>query len=250
MILTAHRGESYVAPENTLSALQLAWDWGAISVELDVHMSRDGRIMVCHDGHTERTAGVDMVIKETDSADLRKLDVGKWKDERYTGEKMPFLEEALEQIPQGQAKLLLEIKCGVEALPAIRDILEASGKKSQVIPISFGLDVVTESKKMMPDMETLLIRSCARNPETKQRIPYDKDLIRTALGAGLDGLNLEYHTMTQEYADAVRDAGLILWTWTSDDPEVVKQQIPYGAARFGTNRRKWMAEQLAGLDVC
>ncbi|MGI6296007.1 MAG: glycerophosphodiester phosphodiesterase family protein [Armatimonadota bacterium] len=249
MILTAHRGESYIAPENTLTALQLAWDWGAVSVELDVHMSRDGKIMVSHDGNTMRTAGVDLEIKDTDSSELRKLDVGKWKDEKYAGEKMPFLEEALAQIPAGEARLLLEIKCGVDALPAIRDILDASGKRSQVIPISFGLDVVTESKKMMPDLETLLIRSCARDPQTGERVPYGPELIQTALDANLDGLNLQYHTMTQEYADAVRDAGLILWTWTSNDLEIAKAQIPFGAARFGTDRRRWMAEQLAGFDV-
>lgn len=248
MILTAHRGESYIAPENTLAAFKLAWDWGADTTELDVHMSADGRIMVMHDGHTGRTAGVDLVVRDTDSAELRKLDVGRWKGEEYAGEKIPFLEEALETVPPGRT-LLLEIKCGVEALPTIRDILDASGKRSQVISISFDLDVVTESKKMMPDLETLWIRGCERDPETKERISYSPQLIQTALDRNLDGLNLEYHTMTQEYADAVKDAGLILWTWTSDDPEIVKQQLAYHTARFGTNRRRWMAEQLAGLDV-
>lgn len=242
MILTAHRGESYLAPENTMAALKLGWDWGAISTEIDVHMSRDGRIMVMHDGHTGRTAGEDLVIKDTDSSELRKLDVGRWKGEQFAGERIPFLEEVLEQVP-ANTKLLVEIKCGVEALPSIRDIFDASGKRSQVISISFGLDVVTESKKLMPDIETLLIRGCPRNPDTEEMIPYSDDLIRTALDANLDGLNLEYHTMTQEYADKIHAAGLKLWTWTSDDPEIVKAQLPFGSERFGTNRRKWMSEQ-------
>ncbi len=249
MILTAHRGESYIAPENTLAALQLAWDWGAISTELDVHMSLDGRIMVMHDSHTGRTAGDDLVIKETHSSDLRRLDVGIWKGKEYEGERIPFLEEALDIVPKGEAKLLVEIKCGVEALPAIRDILDASGKRSQVLSISFDLEVMKASKRMMPDLETVWIRSTPRDPVTRERLPYSTDLIKTALDAGLDGLNIEYHTVTQEYADAVRAAGLKLWTWTSDDPEVVKQQIELGAVRFGTNRRKWMAEQLEGLGV-
>ena len=249
MILTAHRGESYVAPENTLAAFRLAWEWGALATELDVHRSRDSRIMVMHDSHTGRTAGEDLVISQTDSADLRRLDVGKWKGEQYSGEKIPFLEEALEIIPQGDAKLLVEIKCGVEALTAIRDILDRSDKRSQIISISFNLDVVTESKRLMPDVETVWIRSCPKDPQTGKKLPYSPDLVRTALDANLDGLNLEYHAMTQEYADAIRAAGLTLWTWTSDDPDVVRQQIPYGTARFGTNRRKWMAEQLAGSGV-
>jgi glycerophosphoryl diester phosphodiesterase len=246
MILVAHRGESYIAPENTLAAFRLAWDLGADAAELDVHMSLDHRIMVMHDGSTGRTAGEDLVIKQTNSSDLRKLDVGRWKGEQYAGEKIPFLEEALAIVPLGKA-LLMEIKCDPEALPIIRDILDASGKRSQVLSISFNLEVMTESKKLMPDLETVLIRSCEKDPETGERRPYSAQLIQTALDANLDGLNLEYHTMTQEYADMVRAAGLKLWTWTSEDPEVVKRQIPFGSERFGTNRRKWMSEQLAGL---
>ncbi len=248
MILVAHRGESYVAPENTLASFRLAWDWGAEAVELDVHTSKDGRIMVMHDPTTARTAGVDLVIKETDSSELRKLDVGKWKGEQYAGEKIPFLEEALETVPPGKT-LLMEIKCGVEALPVIRDILDASGKRSQVISVSFNLEAVTESKKLMPDLVTIWIRSCPKDPVTGERLPYGPELIQTALDANLDGLNLQYHTMTQEYADAVRAAGLTFSTWTSDDIEVIKRQIELGSERFGTNRRKWMAEQLAGLGV-
>ncbi len=242
MILTAHRGESFLAPENTMVALKMGWDWGAISTEIDVHMSKDGKIMVMHDGHTGRTAGEDLVIKDTESSVLRKLDVGRWKGEQFAGEKIPFLEEVLEQVP-ANTKLLVEIKCGREALSAIEKIFDASGKRSQVLSISFDLDAMTESKKMMPDLETMLIRSCPRDPETKQMIPYGDDLIQTALDANLDGLNLEYHVMTKEYADKVHAAGLKLWTWTSDDPEIVKAQLPFGSERFGTNRRKWMSEQ-------
>lgn len=246
MILTAHRGESYIAPENTLAALKLAWDWGAESTEIDVHMSLDRRIIVIHNESTGCVADKNLIIKETHSSELRKLDVGSWKDKQYAGERIPFLEEALEIVPPGKA-LLLEIKCGPEALPVIRDILDASGKRSQVLPISFNLDVVTESKKMMPDLETLLIEMCERDPNTKELRPYGEQLIQMALDANIDGLNLEYHMMTQEYADKIRAAGLKLWTWTSDDPEIVKSQIPLGSERFGTNRRKWMSEQIPGL---
>ena len=244
MILVAHRGESYIAPENTLAAFKLAWDLGAEAVELDVHMSLDRRIMVSHDASTGRTAGEDLVIKDTNSSDLRELDIGKWKGEQYAGERIPFLEEALAIVPPDKA-LLMEIKCDAEALPIINDILNASRKRSQVISISFNIEVMTESKKLMPDLETVLIRSCPKDPETGERLPYGPELIQTAMDANLDGLNLQYHTMTQEYADKVRAAGMKLWTWTSDDPEVIKRQIELGAERFGTNRRKWMSEQLA-----
>ncbi len=244
MILVAHRGESYIAPENTLAAFKLAWEWGAEATELDIHMSLDRRIMVIHDASTSRTSGEDLIIRETNSSDLRKLDVGKWKGEQFAGERIPYLEEALAIVPPGKS-LLMEIKCGPEALPFVRDVLDASGKRSQVLSISFNLEVVTESKKLMPDLETLLIRSVTRDPTSGETRPYSTELIQTALDANLDGLNLQYHTVTQEYADMVRSAGLKLWTWTTNDPEVARRQAELGSERLGTDRRKWMSEQLS-----
>jgi len=246
MILTAHRGESYIAPENTLAAFELAWKLGADALELDVHASADGRIMVMHDGATLRTCGKHLVIKETHSSELRKLDAGRWKGEEFAGEKIPFLEEALDILPPGK-DLLMEIKCGPEALPTIRDILDASGKRSQVLSIGFNLEVMIQSKKLMPDVETALIRSCFRDQVTLQRIPYTHELIKVTRDAGLECLNIEYHTLTQEYADAVRAAGLKLWSWTTNDPAVARRQIELGSLRLGTDRRKWMSEELAEI---
>ena len=128
MILLAHRGESFIAPENTLAAFKLAWEKHAEAVELDVYLTHDNKIVVMHDAKTGRTAGTDLVLKDTDSAELRKLDVGKWKGEQYAGEKVPFLEEALATIPP-RGRLLVEIKCGPELLPFLRDVLDKSGKR-------------------------------------------------------------------------------------------------------------------------
>jgi len=243
MILVAHRGESYIAPENTLAALKLAWDWGAKAAEVDVHMSLDRRIMVIHDPHTGRVASEQVVVKDTNSADLRKLDVGSWKGKEYAGEKIPYLEEVLAMVPAGCA-LLLEVKCGAEALPLIRDVLDASGKRSQVLPISFDLDLVSRAKKLMPDLEALQIRSTPRDPDTGKSIPYTRELIQRALDAGIDGLNLELEMVTPEYADMVHAAGLKLWTWIANDPAVARRQAKLGVERLGTDRRAWMQEQL------
>ena len=109
MVLMAHRGESFIAPENTLSAFKMAWDKGAKAVELDCYLTKDHKIVVMHDASTKRTGGVDLVAKDTDSAELRKLDLGKWKGEQFAGEKMPFLSEVLATIPKG-GKLFVEIK--------------------------------------------------------------------------------------------------------------------------------------------
>lgn len=243
MIMLAHRGESYIAPENTLAAFNLAWKQGAEAVELDCHLTRDNKIMVMHDAKTGRTAGTDLVIKDTDSAELRKLDVGKWKGAQYAGEKMPFLSEALATIPP-HGRMLIEVKCGPEIIPFLRDVIDASGKRRNVTIISFNLDVVAQSKKVMPDVPHYYLRSPVKDPKTGQLQPYDPKLIQTALDHGLDGLDLHYSMVTKEFADAVKAKGLALWTWTVNDPAEAKRQAELGVDGLGTDRCAWLKEQM------
>ncbi len=243
VIILAHRGESYIAPENTLSAFNLAWKNGAKAVELDVHMSRDNKIVVMHDDSTTRTSGVEYIISKTDSAELRKLDVGRWKSEQYAGEKIPFLEEALATIPP-RCIMFVEVKCGLEALPYIRDIIDKSGKRSQVAIISFSLDVVSASKKLMADIPHYWLRSPRIDSETKKDIPYDNSLIKIAKENNLDGLDLQYYMLTKEFADEIKASGLSLWTWNTNTPEKAQYQIDMGVDGFTTDRCGWMLDQL------
>lgn len=243
MELLAHRGESFIAPENTLAAINLAWEKGATAVEIDVHLTLDHKIVVSHDNNTARCGGIDLAIRDTDSAELRKLDVGKWKGEQFAGEKLPFLDEVLATIPIG-GKILIEVKCGPEVLPLLRDALDASGKRTQVVVISFNIDVVADSKKVLPDVAAYWLRSPAKDPGTAAYLPYGDDLISTALAKGLDGLDLHYAMVTKEYAAAIKSAGLALWTWTVNDPVELKHQAEIGVDGLGTDRCAWMSEQM------
>ena len=76
--IVGHRGASADAPENTVSSWKLGYQQGADACELDIHLTKDGKIIVSHDPNTKRTAGVDKKIVETNFDELRKLDVGKW----------------------------------------------------------------------------------------------------------------------------------------------------------------------------
>src|SRR5687767_10257607 len=87
MQFIAHRGASHDAPENTLAAVRLAWAQHADAVEVDVHLTRDGRLAVIHDPDTQRTAGVARVVAQSTLAELQLLDVGRWKASRFAGEK-------------------------------------------------------------------------------------------------------------------------------------------------------------------
>lgn len=96
--LFAHRGAKSFAPENTLSAFKKAVESGADGIELDVHLSQDGFIVVMHDENVDRTTNGKGEIKELSLAEIKKLDAGSWFDEKFKDEKVPTLEEVLETL--------------------------------------------------------------------------------------------------------------------------------------------------------
>src|SRR5439155_3091233 len=89
--LGAHRGESHDAPENTMASFNLAWSRDDDACELDIHLTKDGKLIVCHDDDTERTSGkrVKLILKDHTLDELRDIDVGSFKDAKFAGEKMP-----------------------------------------------------------------------------------------------------------------------------------------------------------------
>jgi glycerophosphoryl diester phosphodiesterase len=144
----AHRGASYLAPENTVSAAKLAWELGADAVEIDIHISKDNRIMVIHDKDTKRTclSKKNLTIADTPSTLLRDLDAGIWKDAKFKGEKIPYLTEIIETLPAGKT-LVVEIKCGIEIIPPLVRGMEKCKKKEQIVFIAFDWKTMVEVKK-------------------------------------------------------------------------------------------------------
>ena len=100
-ILLAHRGLVQHAPENTLPSFAAAIALG-LSIELDVYQTRDGHLVVIHDKTVDRTTNGTGEVNEMTLAEIRKLDAGSWFDPRFTGEKVPTLEEVFKLIRERQ----------------------------------------------------------------------------------------------------------------------------------------------------
>ncbi len=239
--IIAHRGASYLAPENTMASVMLGWEKGA-DVEVDVYLSADKRIVVIHDSTTKRTGGTELKVEEATSLELRELDVGHFKAEEFAGEQIPFLADVIETIPSGR-KLYIEIKCGTEILPFLHKLVVDSGKMSQIVIIGFDLDTVTMSRKLI-DVPTYWLKGTAKDKETKEWIPHDPQLIRIAEDNGLDGVDVHYAGVTKEFADSARSAGQKLYVWTVDDPAEAARLAKLGVAGITTNRPGWLREQL------
>jgi glycerophosphoryl diester phosphodiesterase len=97
-IIFAHRGASAQAPENTLSAFELALAQKADAIELDVKLSADGQVVVIHDPTVDRTTGSHGRVKDLSLAELRSLDAGSFFSQEYSGERIPTLEEVFESV--------------------------------------------------------------------------------------------------------------------------------------------------------
>ena len=161
--IIGHRGASHDAPENTLASVNLAWKRNADAVEIDCYLSKDGKIVVVHDKTTKRYGGPDKKIVDQTLAELRKIDVGRWKNAKFAGEQIPTLGEVLKTIPAGK-RLFIEIKCGPEIVPELKRVLKAAGKKStQTAVISFSHDVVTAVKKELPILQVYWVVGLKRH---------------------------------------------------------------------------------------
>ncbi len=241
----AHRGESADAPENTMPAFNLAWERGVKAIELDVHLSRDGVLVVAHDYDMKRVAGSDLKIKDATWDQLKGLDVGRWKDPKFAGTTPPRLEEALASIPEG-ARCFIEVKVGPEALPALVKAVRSSGKKpEQMCVISFHADTVAEAKKQLPELKAYFLSGFKRDEKAGTVSPTVDALIAKAKEQNADGLDLAYSgPIDRAFVERVKAEGLAMFVWTVDDPAVARRLIEAGVDGVTTNKARWLADQL------
>lgn len=258
--IVGHRGASYDAPENTLASEKLAWRQKADLVETDIHLTKDGRIIVCHDKTTKRTTGVEGTIVKLTFDELRRLDAGSWKDPKYAGEKLPTLEEQFALMPAGK-RMLVEIKVGPEIVPELVRCLERTKASPKTITfLSFNYDTLKAVRKALPAYRTLYLASYKEPAqlaaETKapgakpKKQPTIDELAEQARAAGLTGLSLQ-HTwpLTRDRVAALKAEGLEVHAWTIDEADIARHWIALGAASITTNRPGWLREQLSGTPA-
>ena len=120
MIVMAHRGYSGKAPENTMAAFELALEVGSDGLELDVHLTKDGDVVVIHDGTLNRTTNGTGRVGDYTMAELKELDAGSWFSPEFKGARLPSLRQVLDLIKDENVMLNVETKMalGFEQLNA------------------------------------------------------------------------------------------------------------------------------------
>ena len=227
-LVWAHRGASGYAPENTLPAFQRAADLGADGVELDVQLTKDGEIVVCHDEQIDRTASAKGWIKDYTLEELKKMDFccGQM---AYEGVQIPTMQEVFDLLKPTGLTINIELKTGEIFYPGLEcrivELTRENGCMDRVIFSSFNHYSIMEIQKLAPEAKTgfLYADGTLHMPE------YGRDHHVNALHPAL--YNLQY----PDYMKKCREFGLDVNVWTVNRDEWLKMCCDFGVHAIITN---------------
>lgn len=246
-MIVAHRGASYDAPENTLAAFKLAWQQGADGIEGDYYLSKDGHVVCIHDSTTERTAGKNLDVAQSTLAQLKQLDVGKWKGSQFVGEPVPTLSEVIATVPEGK-KMIIELKVGPEIVAPMKQILdECQLTHDQIVVISFHEKTIAESKRLLPKIKAHWLTGYRQKIEGGPWTPTAAEIARTVRQCNADGVGTQGNcdVLTESFLNSLHEAGVDEFhVWTIDDPAIAKYFKSKGALGITTNRPEFLRREL------
>jgi glycerophosphoryl diester phosphodiesterase len=233
----AHRGASYLAPENTLASIQLAWELEADAAECDVMLSSDNKVLLFHDKNTKKLCGQSHVVSETPWEILDNLEV-KLRNSNlpeYKGETIPLLSEVLPTIPENRM-LVIEIKTGPEILPYLKEVVEPYQNSGKISFIAFDFETIAGAKALFPQVPAYYLSSFQANINRN---------FEAILSNKLDGVDLRHSIINNSLMQKCTDAGLEVWCWTVNDPETALKMKDLGVTAITTDRPRWLKEQIA-----
>ena len=156
--IIGHRGVPGEAPENTLSGFELAISQGADLIEIDLHLSADGQLVVIHDDTVDRTTDGTGRVDDLSFDELRALDAGSWMCPKFAGERIPTFSEVLE-LSANRAGIVVEVKHGSDQYPNIERLLvraiESANRLADVIVISRKRSTIAIINTCKPEIMTL-----------------------------------------------------------------------------------------------
>jgi glycerophosphoryl diester phosphodiesterase len=251
-LVIGHRGYCQIAPENTLPSFKLALDAGADLVELDYYHSRDGKLVVIHDGELDRTTDATnrwsrrkIRVETQTAAELQSLDAGSWFDPKFAGTRIPLLAEALDTIQQGSVTLI-ERKGGPPA--ACIQLLREKHLINKVVVQSFDWEYLRAFHEQEPDQVLGALGPTDRLSDGTHPGGRPKELNT----AWLDELQktgakvvVWSDKVSRETVQLAHQRGLKVWVYTIDDPAQANELLDMGVDGIITNATPVIRKALA-----
>lgn len=211
IFITSHRGNSIIAPENTVAAIRAAKNEKADVAEIDVQLTKDNEVVVIHDFDLSRLANdsrnvVDLTLKE-----IKELEVGSWFDESFRGEKIPTLEEVIDEA-KGAIKLNIELKpSGDEKELALRvlEIVYEKRMEHQVIISSLNKEALAHVSDETDEIDVGYIIPVAIGKFEPEE--------------NIDFYSLEMSFVTKPLVEKLKNQEKELHVWTVNSEEDIKK---------------------------
>ncbi len=218
MKLMGHRGARNEKPENTMAGFRHLIDLGLKCVELDIHLSRDGEIMVIHDETLERTTNGTGPVSEHDLASLQKLDAGE-------GEKIPTLKEVLNLLLPESFEVQIEIKDPNAVTPLIDYLNQLEeDQKAQIIVISFDHRTIYKVKNQIPSLRTAGILYA-----------YPLDPCSIIKAARADGISVNIQFVDEDLVKKVKEEKYSITVWNANTKEEYEHMKELGIDYIATD---------------
>lgn len=223
-IITAHRGASGYAPENTISSIKLAVEMKAEFSEIDAQETLDGEIILLHDNSLKRTAGVDKNIWEKNYTELADLDAGSWFDEKYKDEKIPTLAEVIDY-SKNKIALNIELKTNGHEQKLAERVVKIVAEKDfadNCILTSFDYKQILRVKEINPKLKVGLIFSS---------YPKEFDVFE----APIEVLSVNHTLVNKEFMKKAFESGKEVHVWTVNDEEMMQELFDLNVTSIITN---------------
>ncbi len=234
-MVIAHRGNTVNAPENTLAAYQIAVEEGAEMIETDVHISKDGRLVIMHDSSLGRTTNFTGYVHEYTLEELRTADAGSWFSSSFKDERIPTIEEAMDFSKKTGLYMCLEVKGGgtprsTMISTQLVEIIRKYDAFDSVFLSSYHHDALSAAKIIAPE----LMLAPERLPDNVE--PDIPEAVRQANELGAEVLQLHYKYLYPDVLKALRDANVAVWAWPTTTEEEILPAIKTGVdAVMGDN---------------
>ena len=235
--ITAHRGSSSGAPENTMAALEKAVEEMADRAEIDVQETADGVIVLCHDTSLKRVAGINTKVSDLTLEQIKKLDVGSWFSSEYQGEQIPTLEEVMEYA-KGKIDLNIEIKNlgNSSGLPEkVIELVEKHEMQEQCVITSTNRFYLKRVKAVNPEIRTGYIISAAYGNF------YSDEFI--------DLISIRSSFVTERMIESAHEAGKAVHAWTVNGKVEMERLKQLGVDDMITDRPVLAREILYGEEA-
>ena len=232
--VAAHRGDEISYPENTIPAFAAAIDQGADMIELDVHLSKDGQLIVMHDESLKRTTGLDKYIYEMNAEDILRLDAGSWFSSEFSDVRVPLLSEVMDLALESDVLLNIELKPNdnVDGLAeAVIDMIHEYGLEERCLVASLNYEELEDAKAYDSTISTMYITHILLGDMTEME--------------AADGYSVESTSVTASFIRAMHKKGKYVYVWTvnsEDDLEYITRMNPDGIVTNYTELAKQIAE--------